>query len=122
MNMRLVWFIVFLGGVVETMWAFTMKLSHGFTVLPYTLATLALLLVSTGLLNVGLKNGIPVGVGYAVWVGIGAIGSVLVGMVVFGDMLSILGYIFLALLIIGIIGMNLVSNEEGPAKTEDQER
>ncbi len=107
------WIPVLAGGMFETVWAYTMKLSHGFTDPLYAVLTLAFLFVSTGLLNVGLKMGLPVGTGYAVWVGIGAIGSVAVGMAVFGDMLSMLGFVFLAMLIIGVIGMNLVSGEDG---------
>ena len=106
------WIPVLVGGLFETVWAYTMKLSHGFTDPLYAALTLIFLFTSTGLLNIGLKLGLPVGTGYAVWVGIGAIGSVVTGILVFGDMLSMVGFFFLALLIVGVIGMNLLTEEE----------
>lgn len=106
------WFWVIIGGVFETGWAVTMKLSEGFSNIPYSVVTIALMLVSTFLLNIGLKAGIPMGPGYAVWVGIGAIGATIAGIVIFDEVLNLLGFIFLSVVICGIIGLNLVSNKE----------
>ena len=105
------WLWVFLGGLLETVWATTMSLSDGFTDLPYVVVTLVFLILSTLCLNKGLKSGLPVGPCYAVWVGIGAIGSVIVDVVIFGHMLNLIGWGFLAILIIGVLGLNMVSEE-----------
>ena len=105
------WLWVFLGGLLETVWATTMSLSDGFTDLLYTALTLVFLVFSTLCLNKGLKSGLPVGPCYAVWVGIGAIGSVIVDMAVFGHSLNLIGWGFLALLIVGVLCLKMVSEE-----------
>lgn len=110
--MNRAWGAVLLGGLSETVWAATMKMSDGFTDPLYTLATIGFLVVSTLLLNVGLRSGLPVGPCYAVWVGTGSVGAVIVGMLVFGEVLNVLGFVFLAVIICGILGLNLVSEEE----------
>ena len=110
--MNTAWLWVFLGGVFETGWATGMKMSQQFTDIPWTIATLVMIVISTLLLNKGLKSGIPMGPCYAVWVGIGAIGSIMVGLVVFGEMLNILGWAFLAVLVIGVLGLNMVTESD----------
>lgn len=106
------WIWVLIGGLFETVWAVFMKMSDGFTVLPYTVLTIAFLFVSVGFLNIGLKRGLPVGPAYAVWVGIGAITSVIAGMLLFDESLNMFGYVFLAMVIGGIVGLNLVTEEQ----------
>lgn len=108
--MNAAWLWVLFGGSLETVWATTMSFSEGFTHVPYTALTLMFLVFSTICLNKGLKGGLPVGPCYAVWVGIGAIGSVLVDTLVFGHALSIIGWGFLAMLIVGVLGLNMVSD------------
>lgn len=108
--MRAAWAWVLIGGLLETVWATTMSLSGGFTDILYTALTLVFLVLSTVCLNNGLKAGLPVGPCYAVWVGIGAICSVLVDTLIFGHMLSIIGWGFLAMLIVGVLGLNMVSD------------
>ena len=110
--MNMAWLYILVGGMFETVWAVFMKLSDGFTDPLYTVLTIAFLFVSTYFLNRALKLGLPMGPSYAVWVGIGAIGAVIAGFVLFGDSLNILGYISLAVLIGGIIGMNLVTKPD----------
>lgn len=107
--MNRAWLWVIAGGLLETGWASTMKMSEGFTDIPYTILTIALLIASTVLLNKGLKAGIPTGPCYAVWVGIGAMGATLVGVLFFGEMLSLMGWACMLLLGIGIIGLNAVT-------------
>ncbi len=110
--MNTAWLWVLLGGVFETGWATGMKMSQQFTDIPWTIATLIMIVISTLLLNKGLKSGIPMGPCYAVWVGIGAIGSIMVGLVIFGEMLNILGWAFLAVLVIGVLGLNMVTESD----------
>ncbi len=106
------WLWVLFGGMFETVWATFMKMSDGFTVIHFTILTLIFMFVSVWMLNKGLKLGLPMGPSYAVWVGIGAIGAVIVGIALFGEMLNLVGFLFLALVIGGIIGLNLVTKEE----------
>lgn len=110
------WTPVILGGLFETGWSTTMKLSEGFTIIPYDVLTIVLLLISTYLLDRGLRSGLPVGACYAVWVGIGAVGSVTVGMLAFDEAIGTAGFLCLALIIAGVVGMNLSS--KGDTKTQ----
>ena len=110
--MNRAWLWIMCGGLFETVWAVFMKFSEGFTVPVYTLLTIIFLIVSTLFLNKGLKLGLPCGPAYAVWVGIGAIGAVFSGMLVFGEMITPVGCIFLMMVIAGIIGMNLATKDE----------
>ena len=116
------WLWVLLGGVFETGWATAMKLSNEFTNLPWTVITLIFIVISAVLLNVGLKAGLPMGPCYAVWVGIGAIGSIIVGLVLCGEVLNIVGWIFLAVIITGIIGLNLITEGETPDSKENEKK
>lgn len=107
------WIWVLIGGILETSWATGMKLSDGFTEPGWTIFTILFLVLSVLFLNKGLKSGLPTGACYAVWVGIGAVGSIAVGMLLFGDVLNVLGWICLAVVIVGILGLNLTESDEG---------
>lgn len=112
--MNKAWLWILLGGVFETGWASGMKMSNEFTDIPWTIATLVMIVISVLLLNKGLKANLPMGPCYAVWVGIGAIGSIIVGLVAFGEMLNIIGWAFLAVIVVGVLGLNLVTEGEAP--------
>lgn len=115
--MNTAWLWVLLGGVFETGWATGMKMSQQFTDIPWTIATLVMIVISTLLLNKGLKSGIPMGPCYAVWVGIGAVGSIIMGILVFGETPNILGWAFLAVVVVGVLGLNMVTESEGDGKS-----
>lgn len=102
------WFYLTLAGLLEVVWATTMKLSDGFTKIGYSLITLLGMLLSFYLLSKALRD-LPMGLAYPIWTGIGAIGTIIVGLVFLGDCLSPLSYLFLALLVIGIIGLKVTS-------------
>lgn len=102
------WFYLTLAGLLEVVWATTMKLSDGFTKIGYSLITLLGMLLSFYLLSKALRD-LPMGLAYPIWTGIGAIGTIIVGLVFLGDRLSPLSYLFLALLVIGIIGLKVTS-------------
>jgi len=106
------WSWVLVGGLFETAWAICMKESSGFSDLFWTAATLAFLFTSVYLLNCGLKRGVPVGGGYAVWVGIGGLGSLIMGILLFNESLAYTRLIFAAIIIIGVIGVELSSSPE----------
>ncbi len=106
--MNKLWAYIFIGGIFETAWATAMNLSHTFTDLFWSIMTILLIPVSIIFLYKALDGGLPAGTSYAVWVGIGAIGAVIVS-IIQGDVPNLMGFIFLAILIGGVIGLNRVS-------------
>jgi len=102
------WFILIIAGLFEVAFVITMKLSQGFRNKKYTVLTVLTAAVSFFLLSVALKE-LPVGTGYAVWAGIGAAGSVLMGMVFFREKRSVLKFLFLSFIIIGVAGLKSFS-------------
>ena len=82
------WMFLLAAGLLEIIWALTMKLSHGFTRGGLTAVTLLTMSASVALLSMAMKT-IPLGTAYTVWTGIGAVGAVLVGVVVLGEPLTI---------------------------------
>ncbi|WP_122646148.1 DMT family transporter [Enterococcus mediterraneensis] len=102
------WIFLFLGGVFEVVWATTMKLSNGFTNIWYSLYTVIGMIFSFGFLALAVKH-IPLSISYPVWTGIGAVGSIIIGVVLFKDHLSFATWIFVAMLIVGIIGIKVTS-------------
>lgn len=100
------WALIVIAGVFETGFAVLLKLSHGMTRLWPTIGFCGCALVSFGLLNVALKQ-LEVGPAYAVWTGLGATGTAIVGMVALGDAVSTLKLVSITLVIAGAIGLNL---------------
>ena len=98
-----------IAGVMETFWATMMKLSDGFSNVWYAFLTLFGLVISMGGLVIATKH-LPIGIAYPVWTGIGAVGSVLVGAWFFHDHMTGLTWLFVALLIISIVGIQISSN------------
>lgn len=100
------WFLVFVSGLLETGWAIGLKQSHGFTRPLPTVLTIAGMIASLVLLSIAVRS-LPIGTAYAVWVGIGALGTAIVGMVYLGDAPSAGRLVSLALLVTGIVGLKL---------------
>jgi len=105
--MNAAWIWVILGGIVEAIYTTFMGLAGGLSDLAYTILGLGFSIVGTVLLNGGLKRGLPVGPSYAVWVGIGVGGAAIADIFVFENGLPVLGYMFLALVLGGVVGINL---------------
>lgn len=105
----MMWFYLILAGILEVVWATTMKLSDGFSRFGYSAITVLGMMLSFYLLSRALKD-LPMSLAYPIWTGIGAIGTVIVGVVFLGDRLSPLSYLFLVLLLIGIIGLKVTSS------------
>lgn len=103
------WIFLFFGGLCEVGFVTMMKLSKGFRVLKYSIYTVLFMIASLYTLSLALKV-IPIGVGYAVWSGIGAVGSVLVGMLCFKESKSVLKILFISMIIMGIVGLKLSTN------------
>ena len=102
------WIYLIIAGLLEIAWAIGLKYTQGFTRLWPSLATLALMIASFLLLSHALKT-IPVGTGYAVWTGIGAAGTALIGMILLGESHAPLRLLCLALIITGVLGLKLLS-------------
>lgn len=106
--MNKLWIYIFIGGIFETVWATTMSFSKTFTDPFWTIVTLAVMPVSVIFLYKALDKGLPTGPSYAVWVGIGAIGAVIVS-IAMGDVPNKFGFISIGVLLAGVIGLNLVT-------------
>ncbi len=100
------WFILFIAGLFETAWAVGMKYSHGFTKFWPSVFTVVSILISMGLLAYSLKE-LPVGSAYAVWTGIGAVGTAILGIILFGESKEIVRLFFIFLIIVGITGLRI---------------
>lgn len=101
------WLLLVIAGLLEVVWASALKQSDGFTRLWPTVLGLGGALVSLLLLGLALRS-LPAGTGYAVWVGIGAVGVVLAGAIAFGEALTVGRAVFLAMIVAGIVGLRLV--------------
>lgn len=104
------WIFLFFAGLLEIGWGFSMKQSFGFTKLVPSLATVAFMVGSVALLGLALKN-LPLSTAYAVWTGIGAVGTAIVGMAVLGESRDPAKLVCVALIAIGIIGLKLFAKE-----------
>lgn len=102
------WFYLFIAGLFEVGWAIGLKYTHGFTRPVPTLLTVASMVVSLGLLGLALKN-LPVGTAYAIWTGIGTIGTAALGIMLLGEPASALRLGCISLIVAGIVGLKLVS-------------
>lgn len=102
------WFILVLAGLLEVVWAIGLKYTEGFTRLWPSVGTAAAMVVSVGLLGLAMKS-LPVGTAYAIWVGIGAVGTVICGIVLFNEPLNALRGISLLLIIAGLAGLKLAT-------------
>ncbi|GAB7099407.1 quaternary ammonium compound efflux SMR transporter SugE [Thermobifida fusca] len=104
---EMAWLLLILSGLLETVWAIALDASRGFTRLwPSVIFLVAMVLSMVGL-SLALKS-IPVGTGYAVWVGIGAVGTATVGMVWLGEAVSVAKICCLLLIISGIVGLRVL--------------
>ena len=102
------WIILVIAGLFEIGWAIGLKYTEGFTRLWPTVGTVASMLISVGLLGVAMRD-LPVGTAYAVWTGIGAVGTVILGIVLMGDPANAPRLACVGLILAGIIGLKLTS-------------
>ena len=102
------WVYLGIAGLLEIVWAFTMKQSDGFTRLGYSVITIAATIASFVLLSVSLKS-LPLGTAYTIWTGIGAVGAFVVGIVVLGEVASPMRILAAALIVSGLLLMKLSS-------------
>jgi quaternary ammonium compound-resistance protein SugE len=102
------WVLLSVAGILEIAFAISMKSSEGFTRLTPALLTVATGLSSVFLLSLSLRS-LPVGTGYAVWTGIGAAGTALLGMILLGDSAAPMRVLCIILILTGVVGLRLVS-------------
>ncbi|MCI7643731.1 MAG: quaternary ammonium compound efflux SMR transporter SugE [Lentisphaeria bacterium] len=104
------WFLLIIAGLLEVVWALSMKYSQCFTRLYPSIITIVAMVVSFVLLALAMRS-LPLGTSYVVWTGIGAIGSVVVGILFFGESAAIPRLICIGLIMAGIIGLKILSGK-----------
>ena len=102
------WLILILAGIFETGWAIGLKYTHGFTRLWPSVWTVIAMIVSLWLLGIAMKS-LPVGTAYSIWVGVGAVGTVILGIVLLGEPANVGRLMSIAFIIAGIISLKLTS-------------
>jgi len=108
MDFKMSWAILFVAGLFEVGWAVGLKYTEGFTRLWPTVLTAAAMLVSFWLLGIAM-NTLPVSTAYGIWVGIGAVGTVLLGITLFGEPVSAARLLSVAAIVVGIVGLKMTS-------------
>lgn len=106
------WISLVVAGLFEIVWALGLKYTNGFTRLWPTIGTLVAMVLSVAFLEYAVRK-LPLGTAYAVWVGIGAAGTAVLGMALFGESRAPLRIFCLILIVAGVIGLKLVTDEAG---------
>ncbi len=102
------WAILIAAGLFEVGWAIGLKYTEGFTQLWPTIGTILAIIISLWLLGIAMQS-LPVGTAYSIWVGVGVVGTVTLGIVLFGEPVNVVRLISVALIITGIIGLKLTT-------------
>ncbi|MBI6567928.1 quaternary ammonium compound efflux SMR transporter SugE [Pseudomonas synxantha] len=100
------WIILFFAGLFEVGWALGLKYTDGFSKPLPTALTIAAMAVSLGLLGLAMKE-LPLGTAYAIWTGVGAVGTVIAGIILFGESMALFRLASVALIICGLIGLKI---------------
>ncbi len=103
------WIILVLAGIFEIAWAIGLKYTEGFTKTIPSMITIFFMVVSMGLLAYAVRS-LPLGTAYAVWTGIGAVGTVIAGIFIFNEPVDFWRILFLLCILIGIIGLKIISS------------
>lgn len=102
------WVFLFLAGLLEIGWAVGLKYTEGFTRLVPSLLTVLSMVLSLGLLGLALRD-LPLGTAYAIWTGVGTVGTAILGILLFGDAVTVARLVSIALIVSGIAGLKLFS-------------
>ncbi|HKE96205.1 MAG TPA: quaternary ammonium compound efflux SMR transporter SugE [Povalibacter sp.] len=108
MSRNISWILLVLAGIFEIGWAIGLKYTAGFTRLWPTLGTVIAMIVSLALLGMAMKS-LPVGTAYSVWVGVGAVGTVILGIVLFGEPAGTLRLASAGLIVAGVVGLKIAT-------------
>ncbi|HIU87148.1 TPA: quaternary ammonium compound efflux SMR transporter SugE [Candidatus Spyradomonas excrementavium] len=103
------WIFLFIAGLLEISWAVGLKFSHGFTKLTPAIFTVACMIFSFYFLALALKQ-LPLGTAYAIWTGIGTIGTVVFGIILFKEPVTILRLVCIGFIVSGIVGLKLITH------------
>ena len=103
------WIILIIAGLFEIAWAVGIKYTEGFSKLIPSVFTIICMIISMGLLAYAVKQ-IPVGTAYAVWTGIGAVGTAIFGMILFNESKEFVRIFFIFLIVVGIVGLKIFSD------------
>ena len=104
------WLVLFIAGLFEVAWAIGLKYTDGFSKLLPSVFTIICMIISMGLLAFTVKH-LPVGTAYAVWTGIGAVGTAILGMILFNESKEIMRVFFIFLIVVGIVGLKVYSGQ-----------
>jgi quaternary ammonium compound-resistance protein SugE len=104
------WIILLVAGLFEIGWAVGLKYTHGFTRPLASVLTLVCVVLSMGLLGLAVRT-LPLGTAYAIWTGIGTVGTVFLGILLFGEQVTPARLLCIGLIVAGIIGLKLVTGE-----------
>ena len=107
------WVILFVAGLFEIAWAVGLKYTEGFTRLWPTVGTIVALVASMTLLGIALRT-LPLGTAYAVWTGIGSVGTAVLGIVLFREPATVMRLVCIGLIVTGIIGLKLATGSQPP--------
>jgi quaternary ammonium compound-resistance protein SugE len=102
------WLFLFIAGLLEVGWAIGLKYTEGFTRLVPTVLTVTAMMLSIGMLGIALRT-LPVGTAYAVWTGIGAVGTAMLGIYLFGDPATVMRLACIGLIVAGIVGLKFAT-------------
>jgi quaternary ammonium compound-resistance protein SugE len=100
------WIILFFAGLFEVGWAVGLKYTDGFSRPLPTALTVGAMVISLGLLGLAMKE-LPLGTAYAIWTGVGAVGTVIAGIILFGESMALFRLASVALIIAGLIGLKI---------------
>jgi len=104
------WIVLFVAGLFEVAWAIGLKYTEGFSKLWPSVFTIVCMIISMGLLAYAVKH-LPIGTAYAIWTGIGAVGTVILGIVLFNESKELVRIFFIFLIVVGIIGLKIFSGQ-----------
>jgi len=104
------WIILFIAGLFEIAWAIGLKYTEGFSKLWPSVFTILSMIISMGLLAYSVKH-LPIGTAYAIWTGIGAVGTAILGIILFNESRELVRVFFILLIVIGSVGLKLFSTQ-----------
>ncbi len=104
------WVVLFIAGLFEVAWAIGLKYTDGFSKLWPSVFTIVCMIISMGLLAYAVKH-LPIGTAYAIWTGIGAVGTAILGIILFNESKELIRIFFILLIVIGIVGLKLFSSQ-----------
>jgi quaternary ammonium compound-resistance protein SugE len=102
------WIYLLIAGIFEIGWAIGMKFTHGFTRFWPVVFTLVSMFLSVYLLSLAART-IPLGTAYAVWTGIGIVGTSILGIIIFNEPVEVLRLVFIAMILVAIVGLKMIS-------------